>query len=162
MKKLFLLFILILPVYLSAEVCVVDLQQVLSESKAGQAAKSQLESRFKKGKADIDQKKENLRAAQEKIKQQSALLSEDALQKKVKELRTQEMQLAKEMQDYQEKFTKDNNSKINGIMEKVRSILAGLAKEKGASVVIEKNDVFVLYAKPELDLTADVIKRLDG
>lgn len=163
MKKLsivFLALIFALP-SLAEQTCVVDIQKVLNDSTAGKAAKSSLESKFKGKKEKLDSHKKEVISMQDELKKQSGVLSDDALQSKAESFRKREKEVAREFQDFQEEFTRENGTKVSKIMERVYDIVNELAEEKKCSTVLEKNDRIVLYASPAGELTKDVISKLN-
>ncbi len=46
------------------------------------------------------------------------------------------------------------------ILEKMKKVIAKMAKEKGYSLVVENSQI-ALYAAPEADITEDVIKAFE-
>lgn len=161
-KTLFSLFLLILPALSMAEVYVVDIQKVLAESSPGKQAKSSLESKFKASKDDLEAQKKSLISMQEDVKKQSSLLSEDALKKKIISIRELEQKVGQKLQKYRADFAKENNDKLGKIMGAIEDIVAGMARDNGYSLVVEKSQASVLYADGKFDLTDQVITQINS
>ena len=161
-KTLFSLLLLTLPALAAAEVYVVDVQKVLSESSPGKKAKASLEKKFKASKDDLEAQKKSLIQMQQDAKKQSSLLSEEALQKKIISIREKEQQVGAKLQKYRADFAKENNDKLGKIMKAIQDVTADIAKENNYSLVIEKSQVSVLYAEGKFDLTDEVIKKVNS
>ena len=160
-KLIFFVMFSLFANVVSAEVYIVDLKKIINDSKAGQKAKSQIEGKFEKRQKELKSKRDELANMQEDIKKQSSLLSSDALDKKVEVLRQKEKVVARDFQDYQDEFTKENNTKIGKMMEQVLKIIEAIAKEKSYPLILEKNERLVLYASKEVDLSDEVVARLN-
>ena len=145
-----------------AEVYVVDIQKVLAESSPGKQAKTSLEKKFKASKDDLEAQKKSLIQMQKDAKQQSSLLSEDALQKKIISIREKEAKVGQKLQKYRADFAKENNDKLSKIMKAIQQVTADIAKENNYPVVIEKSQVSVLYSEAKFDLTDQVIKKVNA
>ena len=144
-----------------AQVHVVDMQKIIAESAAGKKAKEAMEAKLRPGKDKIEEKKKELQGMQEEVQKQSALLSEDALNKKIAIFKAKEKELAISMQKYQGTYTAESNSSIGKIVKEVNAILAEMAKEKGYSIVADKSAGFVLYSDKKVDLSSLVIEELN-
>ncbi len=160
-KFIMLVLTLILTNIAIADIYVVDVERVISESDAGKSAKKALEGKFSATKKSLEAQRDKLQALQGEIKQQSAVLSQEAMQKKIVSYRDEEQSAAKAFQDYQQAYTKDNNDKVSKIVAEVRKILEVLAKEKKAPMILEKTPQVVLYVSDDLDLTSEVLTRLN-
>ncbi len=161
-KFLFLVLTLVISNFaLAADIYVVDVERVISESDAGKSAKKALEGKFSGTKKSLEKQRDKLQALQGEIKQQSAVLSQEAMQKKIVSYREEEQAATKAFQDYQQAYTKDNNDKVTKIIAEVRKILETLAKEKKSPMILEKTPQVVLYVSEDLDLTSEVLVRLN-
>ena len=66
-------------------------------------------------------------------------------------------------QKAQQELQKKEADLLQPIVEKMKKVIAGLAKDKGLSMVIQSNQnaQIVLFATPESDITEDVVKSFD-
>lgn len=139
----------------------VDMEKVLSESISGKAARSNVESEFKKRSIKLEGLKAELGNLKKAYDSQADVLSEDALYDKSKELMKKEREIALAYKDEQAEMARKNSSEVGKVIEEARKIVSELAKEKSAKFVVEKDRRFVLYSSPDFDLTQQVIKKLD-
>ncbi|WP_456465202.1 OmpH family outer membrane protein [Persephonella sp.] len=118
--------------YAEEKIVYVDIQKVVTSSKAGISAQAELESQAKKFKEEIEKKQK----AGESQAQIQAFAEE-----KQKELMEKRQEIA-------EKF-----------MKTLQKAITEYSKSKGYKLVLDKNSL--LYGKPELDVTDDFLKFFD-
>jgi len=143
-----------------SKIAFVDIQTIASTSEAGKAATKKLQDLTSKKQAEIADKNKQLQAAQTKIQQGGAVLNDSAralLEKDVDRLQ-REIQFANsnaqaEVNELQNELQGDFQKKLIPIIEEV-------AKEKGLYVVFT-TDSGVAYMHAGLDISSEVIKRLD-
>ncbi len=159
----FALFILLLhavPAAAEMKIAVLNIQDVLTKSSAGLAAKDKIEKRMKDLKASLDKEKDQLVAFQEEMKKKASVWSEDKkqeqlleFQKKRRDLEAKQDNANMEMKNLQDRY-------LAPIMKELESIVREVAKSNGYSLVLPSNAV--LYFDNSVDLTADVTKSLNA
>ncbi|NJL25658.1 MAG: OmpH family outer membrane protein [Calothrix sp. SM1_5_4] len=139
----------------------VDMAKAIQETAAGKKAKKELEDEFNKKKKDLEKRETDIKKAGEDFEKRSMAMNEDARMKK-----QQELQL--EMRKYQElaaksqmEIQKKERDLTEPIVKKLRGILDDIAKKENFTVVLEKSENSVMWAKKELDLTERLIKEAD-
>jgi outer membrane protein len=93
----------------------------------------------------------------EDLEKKKSVLSEEALGKKQAEFQAEMMNYREIVGKSQLDIQKKERDLTAPILEKMRKVIANLAKEKGYTMVIE-NSQMVLYATPDADMTEEVIK----
>ena len=126
-----LLFVSLIS-YAEEKIVYIDIQKVVSSSKAGISAQAELESQAKKFKEEIEKK-------------QKAGESQTQIQAFAEE---KQKELLKKRQEIAEKF-----------MKTLQKAITEYSKSKGYKLVLDKNSL--LYGKPELDVTDDFLKFFD-
>ncbi|WP_417916850.1 OmpH family outer membrane protein [Candidatus Electronema sp. JC] len=139
---------------------VLNIQDVLTKSSAGLAAKDKIEKRMQDLKASLDKDKNQLLAFQEEMKKKASVWSEDKkqeqlleFQKKRRDLEAKQDNANLEMKNLQDRY-------LAPIMKELENIVREVAKSKGYSLVLPSNAV--LYYDNSVDLTADVTKSLNA
>jgi outer membrane protein len=144
-----------------AKFAFVDIQLIAQNSSAGKDASAKLKALSDKKSGEIGEKSKQLQALQ--TKQQSAGVLNDTaraqLDKEIERLQ-REIQFAQqsaqaEMQDLQ-------NELQGEFQKKLLPIIADIAKEKGLHAVFSAQDAGAAYIHPGLDISEEVIKRLDA
>ena len=142
-------------------VAVIDVNKILNDSAAGQAAKKKMEARYEELKKTIDVKQEEARKIKEEIDKQKVMVGkeklkekEDALQAKINELRQLTQEGEREMQTRQGEFTRD-------VLKTVEAKVDVVVKAEKLDLVLEKSAGVVHY-NAEMDITQRVLKLVDA
>lgn len=153
--------LLIIPQAASAQgkMGYIDLQRALSMTKEGKAAKDKLQKEFDAKQKELDKVQDQVRKQKESLEANAEMLSDDAkreraiqLQKDMYGLQQKFIQLQGELSQAEAKATKK-------IFDKMGPIIESMGKELGYDMIVERSAV--LYAKPEQDLTNELVKRFD-
>jgi outer membrane protein len=145
-----------------AKIAYIDIQAVASNSVEGKAATVKLQELEKKKLAEIGEKNKALEAAKTKQQSSSGIMNDAArlaLEKEVDKL-TREVQFLQgeaqsDRQALQAELQVDFQRKLNPILEQV-------AKEKGLQFLLDIANSGAVWVDTGLDLTQEVIRRLDA
>lgn len=135
----------------------VDMQRALQTVDAGKKAKAQLEKEFNLKKKDLQAEEAAIRKMGEEFKKQSLVMNDEARAKKQGEIQERIMRFQESTQRSQAEIQQKEHDLTQPIIVKLRSLIADIAKQKGYTLVLEKNENTVLYSLEKDDLTADVI-----
>jgi outer membrane protein len=138
----------------------VDLQKALSMSAAGQAAKAKMDGEIQTIEDEVKKRESDLRALQESLQKQAALLSAEAKAEKERDFQQQ-------VKDFQ-RFTKDKQEEMRGkemtytqqILRDLGAQVVALSKEQGITMMFEKSQL--VYAIDTIDYTDALIKAYDA
>jgi len=137
-------------------VAVIDVNKILNESNAGQAAKKKMEARYEELKKTVDAKQEEARKLKEEIDRQKVMLGkeklkekEDALQAKVAELQKVTQEGEREMQARQGEMTRE-------VLKVVEVQLDVVVKAEKLDLVLERSGS-VVYFNESFDITKRVL-----
>jgi outer membrane protein len=136
---------------------VVDMQKALQSVDSGKKAKAQLESEFNTRKKDLDAEKASLEKAGQEFKKQSLVMSDEARAKKQGELQARYMKLQENFSRSQQEIQQKEQELTGPILNRLRTIIGEIAKQKGFTVVLEKNENTVLYSQDRDDITQEVV-----
>jgi Skp family chaperone for outer membrane proteins len=150
------------PFPAEAKVAFVSMQTVVAESQLGKAGQKTMQALTDKKTAEVNAKQKAVQTLQSEIQQQQAVLSAAALQSKKVELDrlTREAEFAQ--QDMQAEVTNLNQQLLDNFKEKVVPIIDQMRTEKGLWAVWSIEDSGVAVWMPGLDLSMEVVKRLDA
>jgi Skp family chaperone for outer membrane proteins len=142
-----------------AKYAFVDVQGVASQSAAGKAASARLKSLTDEKQKALADKSKQLQALQ--AKQQSAgILNEAARAQLDKDIDKLQREIQFDQSNAQADLQSLNNDLMNDFQQKLAPIIEEIAKEKGLYMVFTPESGLA-YINPGLDITGDVIKRLD-
>lgn len=140
----------------------VDMQQVIERSKLGKQAHATLKEQFAEPQAALAKEEQSIRQLQETTSRDAALMSEAELDKRKNEVQERVMKLQRSAAAAQQELTREQAKLGGGIIKPAQTIIAKLAKEKKLSAVFERNQSGLLYIEDGLNLTDEVIKRMDA
>ncbi|MFA5808608.1 MAG: OmpH family outer membrane protein [bacterium] len=142
-------------------VAVIDVNKILNDSEAGQAAKKKMEARYEELKKTIDVKQEEARKIKEEIDKQKVMVGkeklkekEDALQAKLNELRQLTQEGERDMQARQSALTRE-------VLKSVEAKVDVVVKADKLDLVLEKSAGVVHYNE-SMDITQRVLTLVDG
>jgi len=141
----------------------IDAQKILDQTKAGQSIKTRVEAFRDSRQKVIDTDESELKELEDKLGQQTSLLSDDArkqkqaeFQKKLGEYQKKVVQLNRELQDKKDELLKEFNDVLVRAVKKV-------AAAEGYSYVLDYGgEGSVLYGAPQFDITDKVMAEVDA
>lgn len=138
---------------------VVDIQQLLRDSKAAQGIESQLATIRKNFQAEVEGDEKALRAKEKEIVDQKGKLKEDELKAKVAEFQKQVAETQKKVQEKKNKLDKAVASAIGKLRAQIVKVVAEIADKKSLDLVLARTDVVIV--SKTLDITAEVLARIN-
>ena len=144
-----------------AKVAYIDLQYIASNSAEGKAATAKIQEYAKKKTAELEGKQKSLEAARQKLLQGGTVLSDSARSQMEKDIEKQarELQYAQqEAQSEQQSLTQDLQ---NEFQTRLNPIIDQVANEKGLHLVLSIADSGAVWVNTGLNISAEVMKRLD-
>jgi Skp family chaperone for outer membrane proteins len=140
-------------------ILVFDVDRAIGLSKAGRSMASQLEEQVSKVRADEGEALKGLQSEAEKLKEQQKLLAPEALQKKVEELQLKEVERRRSLSEKSQSIQAGGQRAAAEIVKIAEEELSAIAKERKADIVMRRDAVF--FASPAIDVTTELVSRLD-
>lgn len=140
---------------------VVDIQRAIMVSDSGVKAKKQLESEFEKKKTEFKKKEDDLKKRIEEFEKKKMVMTEQVRAEKGAEFQQEMMKFREEVNKSQMQMQQKQAELTKPILEKIQKIMSEIAQEKNYSVVFEKAEQGVLWARAEVDITEEVIKKIN-
>ncbi|MCB9073077.1 MAG: OmpH family outer membrane protein [Bdellovibrionaceae bacterium] len=164
MKKLMLMMIVSLfAMVASAEfkAGVIDMQKAIQSTKAGKKAKDELEKEFEKKKVDLKKKEDDLKKRAEEFEKKKMVLADKSREEQQIALQQDMMKFREDLNKSQMMIQQKERELTKPILDKLQKAISDVAKEKDLSVVLEKTEQSVMWAKADMDITEEVIKKAD-
>jgi outer membrane protein len=139
----------------------VDMQKAIQETAAGKKAKKELEDEFNKKKKDLDKREADLRKMKEDFDKRSMAMNEEARIKKQTELQSEFGKYQEMAGKSQMEIQKKERDLTAPIVTKLRGIIEDIAKKEDFTMILEKSEQSVMWAKKDIDLTERVIREYD-
>ena len=163
MKKSFLtLAIYLLSSYNianGAQIGVLDVDKIIQESTAVVDIQKKVDSKKVAYETEINKKQSQLEAEQKKLEDKKITLSKEAFEKEVKSFEAKVDDLKTYIDRKQNSLKKASIDAMSKVNDKVKTIVSDIAKEKEIDAIIPASQT--LYFKDELDITAEVLSRLN-
>lgn len=144
-------------VHAETKIGFVDMPKAVQETNAGKKAKTELESKFKKKKKDLDKKDADIKKMAQDFEKKRSILSDDVAKVKQAEIQQEMLKFQDEVAKSQSEIQTRQQELTAPILEKMQKVIAKVSKTKGFNLVLQ-NSQSVLYIKPELDFTQEVVK----
>ncbi len=144
------------------KVAVIDVQRIITESGTGKAALAQLEAWGKEQQNKLNARKDEIDQLQKRIAEGQLSLAEDRLADLKKDLETKSIEVRRAADDAQREFNQRQERALGEIERKVMPIIQKVGQEGGYTMILRKFDSGLVYASDEIDITAQIISRLDA
>lgn len=140
---------------------VVNVQKIMKESKAAVSVRTQLQAKQKSFQAEFEAKQKALSTEKQAlIKERTTTTDKAAFEKKVKDFETKAATTQREVQGKEAQIEKAFAGSLEQIQNTLLAIVKEVAAEKKMNMVV--SGAQVLYADTAMDITAEVLKRLDA
>lgn len=146
----------------AASIGYVDMQRVLEESALGKKVQEELRKDFEPRAQALGKTEEEIRRMQESLARESALMSTEQVKKKEAEVNQRIESYQKAGGALQQELAKVQQEKGRSIMVPAQKAVDSVSKEKKLSLVVERSMAGILFLDEALDLTSEVIKRMDA
>jgi outer membrane protein len=150
------------PFPAGAKVAFINPQRIFQESADGKAALARVNALTQKKQTENTAKQKALQDNQQKLQSSGSVMSDQARGQLEKEIERQQLDLQRFQQDAQAEIQELQTEVQNEFARKVQPLIDQLAKEKGLHMVFNVNDAGFAWVEPGLDLTTEVIKKLDA
>lgn len=136
-----------------------NLERAINEVDEGAKAKADLKKEFDQKQALLDKKQSEAKALNDAAENQSAALKPEARQAKMAEVQKKVAEVQQLYMTMQQDMMKRQNEVMGGILQKMNTILQTIGTDGGYTVILNKSETSLLFGKPSLDLTNELIRR---
>jgi outer membrane protein len=150
------------PFPAGAKTAFINPQRIFQESAEGKAALARINDRIQKKQTEGQDKQKALAANQQKLQNSGSVMNEQARSQLEKEIERQQVEMQRFQQDAQADINELQNEVQQDFIKKVSPLIEAVAKEKGVQMVFDLQNAGLAWWDPGLDLTSDVIKKLDA
>jgi outer membrane protein len=146
----------LVPAYASAEVKMgyVNFQKLLEEAPQTKTAMQGLENEFAPRRRELLTMQNDLKARDEKLQKEGAVMSEADRAKAEKTLRDQQREFSRKAGEFQDDASTRRNEEIGKVQRYLVTEIQGYAGAQGYDLVLGDG---VFFAKGPLDITANVL-----
>ena len=134
---------------------------VFQNSADGRTAVGRVNALIEKKQKENADKAKLLQGNQQKLQTSGSVMNETARVQLEKEIEKQTKDAERFQQDAQAEINELQQEVQNDFVKRLSPIVTEIAAEKGLQIVFNTSEAGIAWATPGLDLTADVIKKLD-
>jgi outer membrane protein len=145
-----------------AKIAYVDVQQIASESAEGKAARAKIDDLSNKRTQELQEKQKAIQAAQQKLNTGGTVMSDAARDQVEKDIERLQKDYQRTQQDAQEEVASLTRDLQTDFQRKLLPLIGQVAAEKGLQMVFSAGDSGLVWADTGLNITPDVIKRLNA
>ena len=140
----------------------VDLQRALNETEDGRKAKAKLKKDFDQKQKELDEQQEELKKAIEDLDKKRTLMPADKVRDKEAELQGRMQKVQQTYLRHQQDLQGKEQAETGKIYERMNRIIGKIAQAENFTMIFERSQSAVLFAKPHLDLTNEIIRRYNS
>ena len=139
----------------------VDLRRALHETEDGRKARTSLEKVFSQKQKELDEQQEDVKKAIEDLNKKRTLLPADTVRQKEAELQERVAKVQETYMRHQKDLATKEEEATRPIVERLNRIIGKIAEKENFTMIFDRNQG-VVFAKPHLDLTNEVIRRYNA
>ncbi|WP_440917919.1 OmpH family outer membrane protein [Candidatus Pelagibacter sp.] len=163
-QKFFTILILLLTfisnTYSQDKIVYLDLDNIVTNTKAGKLILSELEKSKKAALLKFEKKEKDLKKIEDEIKKQKNIISEEELKKKFVKFRKEVTTFRQNKQKVINEFNKKKKKEFDAFFKKITPIIENYVSEKNIDIVLDRKDIFV--ASKKKDITKEIINIIDA
>jgi len=164
-KNIFRTYIILLSMFASVSavyaadtrIGIVNTAKILKEAPQAEAARKKLESEFAPRDAKIVVLQKTIKALEDKLTKDAAIMSDTARKKQEREIVSKKRDVKRSREEFTEDFNFRRNEEIGKLQKLVSETILSLAKEKQYDIILNES---VIYASKQVDITINVLERL--
>jgi outer membrane protein len=152
------------PAPASGKVATMAFQAAIFETKDGQKAMADLQTKFSPVKARLDAKRAEIAKNEDALRKGQNTLSPEAQQKLARDIDIATKSLNRDTDDANADLEQENQRLVNELAGKMITVVGKFAQEKGYSMVVDvgSQTTPVIWASNTIDITRDAIAAYDA
>jgi len=136
------------------------MQRALNETEDGRKAKANLKKVFDQKQKELDEQQAALKKDIEDLDKKRTLLPADKVREKEAELQSRMQKVQQTYLRHQQDLSTKEQEATGKIFERMNRIITKMAASENFTMILDKSAL--VFAKPHLDLTNDLIRRYNA
>lgn len=145
-----------------AKVAYVVLQRIANESADGRVATTRIQALQQKKAAELNEKNKQLTAAQQRLEKEGAVMSPAVAAELQKTIEKLNVEVQRFTQDAQAEVQELQQTLQQEFQQRLEPVLQQVATDMGLQFVFNGPDAGLVWADAALDISGEVIKKLDS
>ncbi len=144
------------------KVAIVDLNRLLVESALGKASQTRLQEYFEAKQNELAQEYQALQREQGSLENQRSVLSMDAYTTRRNDLEQRMLRFRQRSEEAEATFKQMQTDETQGFLSQMAPIIKAIGDEGSYTFILRRTAPAVLYYNPTVDITDEVLRRLDA
>ena len=140
----------------------VDVSRALGETDDGRKAKASLKKIFDQKQKEIDEQQEDLKKSVDDLDKKRTLMPADKVREQEAELQQRIQKIQQTYMRHQQDLQAKEQEATGKIVERMNRIIQKIAASESFTMIFDRQQGGVVYAKPHLDLTNELIRRYNA
>ena len=140
----------------------IDSQAILDQDPSAQTAQQEFEASLATYQAEVQQMGEELQRLVDQYEQQQAMLSDEAKANREEEIRLKQTQYQQRIAELEQQANVRQAELVEPVMERITAVIEEIRAEGSYSMIFDVAAQGIISADPALDLTAEVVRRLQA
>jgi outer membrane protein len=149
-------FMLSAPASAEIKIGVVNFQRLLEEAPQTKSAMQDLENEFAPRRRELMTLQNDLKARDEKMQKEGALMAEGDRQKAEKTLRDEQREFSRKAGEFQDDASQRRNEELNKVQRYLAQEISTYSSAQGFDMVLAES----LFVKPNYDITTQILEVL--
>ena len=145
-----------------AKVAYVVLQRIANESADGRVATTRIQALQQKRAAELNDKNKQLTTAQQKLEKEGSVMSASAAAELQKQIEKITVEVQRFTQDAQAEVQELQQQLQQEFQQRLEPVLQQVAQEMGLQFVFNGPDAGLVWADAALDISSEIIRKLDS
>jgi outer membrane protein len=142
---------------------VVDFQAAMQQIEEGKTAMARFDGIRAEKTRNIEKMQQNLMQMQSELQNQAAILSESARRDKMAAFEGARAQYQQEAMTAEQELQATYMQIMNDLVEKMQTVAAQIGRDKGYTLILEKNEGGIVYTDASVtDVTDELVKRYNA
>lgn len=139
----------------------VDIEQALNATTEGKSTLEELKRKQRDAEAQIQPLFDQYNSLKEEVKGKKYVLSQDALFDKQAQLAELENKIKTKRDELEGQLKIDQARALAPLQQKMKDTIEAIGKEQGFTMIIRRDNPFVVYSREALDITDLVVSRFN-
>ena len=145
-----------------AKIAYVVLQRIANESADGRVATTRIQALQQKKAAELNERNKQLTGMQQKLEKEGSVMNASAAAELQKSIEKANLEVQRFTQDAQAEVQELQQTLQQEFQQRLEPVISAVAAEMGLHFVFNGPDAGLVWADPALDISADVIRKLDA
>ncbi|MFN8005888.1 MAG: OmpH family outer membrane protein [Terriglobia bacterium] len=158
--------LLAMPLGLRADgkIGLINVMKVMAECSEGKQTLGDFQKKVELKKSELEKKTQEIQELQKQLQSQSRTLNDESRAALAKNIETKSTELQRAQDDAQKEFGALQNEILQKLGNKIAPVVQQYAKDNTFSIIVDSSNQNsqVIYFDPAIDITDDIIKKVDA